>query len=117
MLSFKPFVLAGVLCLLLSPVFAGKRADSGCCSQMGGPSYCDSSAGRLVCNNGFYSTCFCTRHGVMDLQLLQGCCLWKGGVMPPNLTMSTPNGLVVCRDGSISEECSINYSSDKIAAW
>ena len=51
----------------------------------------------------------------MDLQLLRGCCLWKGGVMPP--TVAAPSGLVVCRDGSVSEECSLQNPIDKIAAW
>lgn len=88
-------------------------AGGGCCYSMGGPSYCDSSAGRLVCKNGFYSTCYCTRHAVMDLQFLRGCCLWKGGVMQEyNAT-----GLILCRDGSVSEECSIQNPAESIAAW
>jgi len=115
MLSFKPFFLASALSLLCTPVFA---ADSGCCSKMGGVNYCDSSAGRLVCNNGFYSTCYCTPHAVMDLHLLQGCCLWKGGVMPLDILHGgTPSGLIVCRDGSVSEECSLQNPIEKIAAW
>lgn len=115
MLSFKSIVIAGLLILLASPTFAKKCPDTGCCSKMGGVSYCDSSAGRLVCNNGSYSTCYCTPHAVMDLQLLRGCCLWKGGVMPP--TVAAPSGLVVCRDGSVSEECSLQNPIEKIAAW
>lgn len=111
----KPLIIAGMLGLLISPVHAKKGPDSGCCSQMGGVSYCDSSAGRIVCNNGFYSTCYCTPHAVMDLQLLRGCCLWKGGVLPPN--MSSPSNLIVCGDGSVSEECSLQNPPDKIAAW
>lgn len=117
MLSFKNLFLAGVLSLLFSPVVTAKSYDSGCCSKMGGVNYCDSSAGRLVCNNGFYSTCYCTPHAVMDLQLLKGCCLWKGGVLPPNLSHGGPSGLIVCNDGSISEECSLQNPPDKIAAW
>lgn len=74
-----------------------------CCVKMGGPSYCDSSAGRVVCNNGFYSACYCTRHAVMDLQLLKGCCLWQGGVLQSNERID----VVLCNDGSVSEECSI----------
>lgn len=115
MLSFKTLFLAGSLSLLATSAFAGKENASACCNQMGGISYCDSSAGRLVCNNGFYSTCFCTPHGVMDLQLLRGCCLWKGGVVAPSFT--APNGLIVCNDGSVSEECSLQTPIDKIAAW
>jgi hypothetical protein len=38
----------------------------------------------------------------MDLQLLKGCCLWKGGILP---TYDSA-GAVVCRDGSVSEACS-----------
>ncbi len=108
-------------CLLtasFSPVFAGSCAPNAqavcqdqcprncnvdvCCAQMGGISYCDSSAGRYVCNNGYYSSCYCTRHAVMDLQLLPGCCLWQGGVFTVNEL-----GVVLCNDGSISELCSL----------
>lgn len=74
-----------------------------CCNDMGGVSYCDSSAGRYVCNNGYYSACYCTRHAVMDLQQLSGCCLWQGGVMA-----TTPTGLVLCNNGGVSEICSLN---------
>jgi hypothetical protein len=112
MLSLKTFFSASILSLLISPVYADSGYVSGCCAQMGGVNYCDSSAGRIVCNNGFYSTCYCTPHAVMDLQLFRGCCLWKGGVVP---TYNT-NGLVVCNDGSVSEECSIQ-PNEKIAAW
>lgn len=85
----------------------------GCCKQMGGVNYCDSSAGRLVCNNGFYSACYCTRHAVMDLQFLKGCCLWRGGVM----SGINDTGLVVCNDGSISEECSLQNPLERVAIW
>ncbi|MFT4060108.1 MAG: neurogenic locus notch [Legionella sp.] len=112
---FKPILVASMLNLLLSPSFAAKKYSIGCCNKMGGVSYCDSSAGRLVCNNGFYSTCYCTPHAVMDLQLLRGCCLWRGGVLPPSV--ASPSGLVVCNDGSVSEECSLQNPPDKIAAW
>ncbi|WP_078061578.1 neurogenic locus notch [Legionella saoudiensis] len=113
MLSLKRLFLVGTLSLLVTPVFA-KQNPSACCSGMGGISYCDSSAGRMVCNNGFYSTCFCTPHAVMDLQLIRGCCLWKGGVVN---SLTAPNGLVVCNDGSVSEECSLQTPADRIAAW
>jgi hypothetical protein len=76
-----------------------------CCEGKGGIRYSDTSAGRYVCNNGDYSTCYCTRHAIMDLQKLEGCCLWQGGVLK-----KTPTGIVVCRNGSFSELCSINYS-------
>lgn len=74
-----------------------------CCEDMGGISYCDSSAGRYVCNNGYFSSCYCTRHAVMDLQDVQGCCLYHGGVLPRISTY----GIVMCRDGTIAELCSI----------
>jgi hypothetical protein len=100
MLTIKKILLSSMLSVFLIPTYAGNNAA--CCGRMGGVSYCDSSAGRMVCKNGFYSDCYCTRHAIMDLQLLKGCCLWKGGVTP---TYNT-TGAVVCNDGSISEECS-----------
>lgn len=85
-----------------------------CCGEMGGISYCDSSAGRLVCNNGYYSSCYCDRHAVMDLQLLKGCCLWQGGVLNMDET-----GLVVCNNGSVSESCTTQniLPSTPISTW
>ena|SRR3990167_6339494 len=73
-----------------------------CCGAMGGINYCDSSGGRLVCNNGYVSSCYCSRFAVMDLQLLQGCCLWHGG----EIHAQDENGLIICSDGSVSIECS-----------
>lgn len=108
MRSLKSLLLSAAICLISAPLFA-----DGCCGKMGGVQYCDSSAGRLVCKNGFYSACYCTRHAVMDLQLLQGCCLWKGGVMPDYDT----SGLVVCNDGSISEECSLQRPPQSVSVW
>ena len=80
---------------------------------MGGINYCDSSAGRLVCQNGFYSACYCTRHAIMDLQYIKGCCLWNGGVV----STYDNSGSVVCNDGSISEECSLQAPDQRIAIW
>lgn len=108
MLIIKKTFLISLLSLFLTPVFA----DS-CCSKMGGSSYCDSSSGRVVCKNGFYSACYCERHAVMDLQLLKGCCLWQGGVLPTY----DSTGLVVCNDGSISEECSTENTYGKIGSF
>ena len=71
------------------------------CRLQGGVHYCDSSAGRYVCRNGDYSTVYCTRHAIMDLEHIQGCCLWAGGVFKV-----TPTGVVICRNGSVSELCS-----------
>lgn len=83
-----------------------------CCGKMGGISYCDSSAGRYVCNNGFYSSCYCTRHAVMDLQHLEGCCLWQGGVL--NIT---PEGLVICNNGGASTICTMMRNEEKVAVY
>ena len=87
-----------------------------CCARMGGISYCDSSAGRYVCQNGYYSSCYCTRHAIMDIQSIKGCCLWQGGVYAVNL-----QGVVICADGKISEVCSIqntqNAHNSKISAF
>lgn len=107
----KKIVLASMLSLLLTPAFAG--GDGGCCARMGGVNYCDSSAGRLVCQNGFYSACYCTRHAVMDLQLLKGCCLWHGGVLPSY----NGSGLIVCNDGYVSEECSLYNPSAALSVY
>lgn len=83
-----------------------------CCSQMGGISYCDSSAGRYVCKNGYYSSCYCTRHAVMDLQRIEGCCLWQGGVMAVD-----PMGLVICNNGGVSELCSLQTPVKSVSIW
>ncbi|WP_174901052.1 neurogenic locus notch [Legionella hackeliae] len=80
---------------------------------MGGISYCDTSAGRYVCSNGYYSSCYCTRHAVMDLQKLQGCCLWQGGV----LTVDDATGVVVCNNGGVSEVCSLQSPSQQVSIW
>ena len=80
-----------------------------CCDKMGGVSYCDRTAGRYVCHNGAYSTCYCTQHAIMDLQTVNGCCLWHEGVLSV-----TPEKIVLCNDGSVSEECGIlNQFVDK----
>lgn len=81
-----------------------------CCGSMGGINYCDSSAGRYVCNNGYYSSCYCTRHAVMDLQKLQGCCLWQGGVFKTDEI----SGAVLCNNGSVSETCSFQFAIEDI---
>ncbi len=89
--------------VLLSVPVADVLADcDNCCGGMGGVLYCDSSAGRKVCRNGEYSTCYCTRHAVMDLQKLSGCCLWQGGVFKVSM-----QGFVICNNGGISEICSM----------
>lgn len=103
-------VLISLLLILLSPMPHAACAD--CCKEMGGIQYCDSSAGRYVCRNGYYSSCYCTRHAVMDLQRIAGCCTWQGGVL-----LVDPVGLVVCNDGSVSETCSLQTPAKTISIW
>jgi hypothetical protein len=38
----------------------------------------------------------------MDLQNVQGCCTWQGGVMTTD-----PWGLVICNNGGVSEICTL----------
>lgn len=93
-------------CLVLLSIHATSATaaceSNDCCSKMGGVHYCDSSAGRYVCKNGDYSTCYCTRHAVMNLQQISGCCIWQGGVFKID-----EKGLVICNNGGVSELCSI----------
>jgi len=54
----KLIIVAFVIVLSISPNIA--TAKSGCCSWHGGVSYCDTSVGRYVCNDGTYSpSCGC----------------------------------------------------------
>lgn len=75
-------------------------------------SYCDSSAGRNVLTNGDYSSTYCTRRAVMNMQKFQGCCMWKGGV-----AKITIKGGVQCRDGSVSELCTLQMPHDKLVIY
>jgi hypothetical protein len=87
--------------------------DSGqCCKGLGGVQYCDSSSGFYVCQNGSYSSCYCTPKAIMDLKQIEGCCLWQGGVME-----TFEPGIIRCNDGSISFVCSGIGPTDKIAAF
>ncbi|MCP0912916.1 MULTISPECIES: neurogenic locus notch [Legionella] len=95
------------------PPVAQYSACPSCCENMGGINYCDSSAGRFVCNNGYYSSCYCSRHAVMDLQKIQGCCLWQGGVM----AIDPAKGTVICNNGGISEVCSLQTTIDRVSVW
>lgn len=106
---FYRLVFSFVL-LVVSPFSFCANCD--CCDKMGGIRYCDSSAGRFVCNNGFYSSCYCDRHAVMDLQFQKGCCLWQGGVSKVD-----DLGFVICNDGGISSVCSVNTPNEKIVLW
>ncbi len=99
--------------LLLSGIsIETNAASNNCCERMGGIHYCDDSAGRYVCKNGDYSACYCTRHAVMDLQLLTGCCLWQGGVLKV-----TERGIVLCNDGGFSQICSLQSHHEKAAVY
>jgi hypothetical protein len=90
----------------------GAHCDK-CCEKSGCIQYCDSSAGRYVCGDGSYSACYCTRHAVMDLQKISGCCVWQGGVM----TIEPASRLVICNDGSVSEICSIQHPVAAVSLW
>lgn len=95
-------------CLMISAMIsqAANSACADCCKKMGGIHYCDSSAGRFVCGNGYYSACYCDRHAVMDLQKISGCCLWQGGVMATD-----DIGQVICNNGGISQVCSVRFNT------
>lgn len=48
----------------------------------------------------------------MDLQHLQGCCLWQGGML-----QTTPEGIVLCRDGTASIVCSMLKNDEKVSVY
>lgn len=112
MRSFTRLLPAATFLLICisSPMAYSVCAD--CCNQMGGIQYCDSSAGRYVCMNGYYSSCYCTRHAVMDMQRIEGCCIWQGGVLTVDEV-----GLVICNDGGVSEICSLQTPTKSVATW
>ena len=101
------FLASALACML--PL---SSAYSQCCDQMSGIRYCDSSAGRYVCGNGDYSSCYCTRHAIMDLQKFMGCCMWQGGVAKID-----DKGHVLCNDGTSSEICALQIPHDTIAVY
>lgn len=100
-----------ILLLQINLTVAYSACDT-CCSAQHGIHYCDSSSGLYVCRNGQLSTCYCTRHAIMDLQKLQGCCLWHGGVFKID-----PTGLVICYDGGVSEFCSLVSAPKPVASF
>lgn len=57
----KGFLFASALFIIFFALFPKSiLAKSGCCSYHGGVSYCDTSVGRYVCNDGTYSpSCGC----------------------------------------------------------
>lgn len=92
--------------------FSCPKKGESCCGDMGGIDYCDSSAGFYVCKNGDYSACYCTRHAIMDLQKISGCCTWHGGVSSVDLY-----GRTMCRDGTLSPICTLQLPSQNPARW
>ena len=110
----RPFsrLFTSIILFLGLSTSAVYSACPSCCAGMGGVKYCDSSAGRFVCQNGSYSSCYCTRHAVMDLQRIQGCCLWQGGVL-----IVDEVGLVICNDGGVSEVCSLQTPVETVSVW
>ncbi|MDP3705808.1 MAG: neurogenic locus notch [Legionellaceae bacterium] len=110
--TFKGTLFASVL-LLGGPIPFAYAECNNCCEKAGGIRYCDSSAGRYVCNNGDYSVCYCTRHAVMDLQKIAGCCLWQGGV----LKIDEGKGLIICNNGGVSEICGLQRPKEKSAIY
>jgi len=91
----KLIITIAVLCS------AAAYADC-CCQGYGGILYADTSSGRFVCKDGSVSQCFSSRRAVMNMQKIKGCCLWNGGVRE-----ITPTGKVICRNGLVSEICSM----------
>jgi hypothetical protein len=97
-------VTSSILLSLLCPfVILNAHAKIKCNSETNGTKilYCDTSAGRSVLDNGDYSKTYCRWIAVMDLQSVNTCCTWKGGVM------LVKQGKVICGDGSLSTVCSI----------
>ncbi len=112
MYRLSGFLCASALLLSFSATAAqSKCGGADCCGGMGGIQYCDSSAGRYVCQNGRYSSCYCDRRAVMDMQAFEGCCMWQGGVFKIDEL-----GLVICNNGGVSELCSLVHPTEKIAA-
>lgn len=111
-LSCPPTTFAITYCDIKANAANPECAEKTCCSNMGGIHYCDSSAGRYVCGNGGYSSCYCTRHAVMDIQKISGCCVWQGGVLTTD-----PTGIVICNNGGASEICSLQSPPQPVASW
>ena len=101
-------LLSVMACLLLSTtIFAYDDPQCGCghCGIL----YNDSSSGRFVMRDGYYSQCYSKRHAVMDIQKFKGCCMWHGGVEK----MDT-KGQIICRDQSIAELCSLQNPKQSV---
>ena len=110
----RPHTLCMTIALFVSlSAYAQINTYDGCCVNKGSVQYCDASTGRYVCGDGDYSSCYCTRHAVMELQKIEGCCTWKGGVMG----VDHATGLVICNNGCLSEMCSIQHLVAAVSLW
>ncbi|NCT56504.1 MAG: neurogenic locus notch [Legionella sp.] len=95
---------------LTIPALASASCGAQCCDKMGGVQYCDSSAGRYVCQNGRYSSCYCTRRAIMNMQAFEGCCMWQGGVFK----IDDRTGFVICNNGGVSPMCSLGNPQESV---
>ncbi len=112
-MRIKQGLLFSAVSLLLScSTSALANCNGETCCAGSGISYCDSSSGRYVCRNGDYSTCYCTRHAVMEMDRFKGCCMWHGGVFKIN-----SYGAVICNDSTISELCTDRRNNEKLTSW
>lgn len=93
-------------CLLTAPLWALASHV-----QVPGIHYCDSSAGRYVLENSDFSSQYCTRHAVMNMDKFEGCCTWHGGVAKATQIE------VICNDGSKSELCALQIPHDNAAIY
>lgn len=89
-----------IRCLLLVVVIVSAipnitLAGQGCCSWHGGQSYCDTSSGRWVCNDGTYSpTCMCAVPRPAPQPIVQEACS-PYLLCPPSYEYTPLNGGVI----------------------
>ncbi len=89
----KAFIFVFLFAFLLFPSFSD--AGQGCCSYHGGQSYCDSSSGRWVCNDGTYSpSCTCATAPTSIKKV------YSDDYIPGNVYFSSK--VVIDADGSFS---------------
>ena len=100
------------ICLVISLLSILSIGPALARTSVPGTCYCDSSTGRNVLNNGDYSSSYCTRRAVMNMQKFEGCCMWKGGV-----AKITQKGGVQCNDGSTSELCTRQLPNETAAVY
>lgn len=94
-----------VALLGLSVITINAHAQKSCCKskfeKKVSATYCDTSAGFMVLNNGSYSKLYCRYSAIMNKQRVHGCCTWSGGIL------AVKEGNVICRNGTVSAVCSI----------